>query len=925
MEEKNLIQKTIEENIKNINTVFIFPTQNAADFWADRTVKYTSVKAVATERFLAWDDFKGSSIRSQNQDKNSIPSAMRKIFSKILIEENAKAPFLKNLITPEYADSASNFTNWIASILPGLATWKRQFDLKKLSADDEDSDLLELYKRYSDFLDTNGLFDPAWESPPFKKDGNTYILFFPEILSDWFEYKELLESTDDIKIIHLNEKNYQQASVKMFNNSRTELTNVALKIRELHEEKSIPWSEIAVSVPDLENYAPYIKREFELYEIPYVLKMARALTDNSAGAFFSMAQECVSTDFAYESVKNLLLNTQLPWIEGLPINRFISYGQNNHCICSYEYNNEKIDIWKNSLKKNYDKEVETFYKEFSGSLKKLVLSKSFSQIRDNYFIFRNTFFDMQNCPEQSDRIISRCISELGSLIDLEKAFPENELENPYSFFISYLSETKYLEQNKNNGVSILPYKTAAAAPFDCHIIIDASQKSLSVLYKELPFLNDEKRKKLFGLNYEDSNSSKEFIQLYCMNSMKEKPFFTCSSKTFTGYSQSSSYLTLEDFVKCTDEKILYKNDFYNDEKSWLLKNNKSPELLTSIQKKGYDFWSFCQNLKKSDIALSSIEKINEAVTAKRIKDSMICISPTVLNSFFKCPRQWLFNSISKLTEENTEAELVKKTELGDLYHRVFELYCNELKNKNLLISCTGEGLSEENTKILEEAIKSAIDESKKSFLTGELLEATETALSQLLVNSITSFSDTFNGCKVIATEESYSYSDSNILFEGRIDCLLLDPEAEEYILVDFKSRKIPERHYLNPEDDFSLPLEEQDLPDFQMPFYIYLLRMQKKPLKIENCCFYNVTKSEAVPVSGISIYKRKKKRTEVSPCDFESVINKMLECTQRYAQRIKENNFSVNEKVQDFQTCTSCYYKAVCRRTFTVNRKNENS
>ena len=63
--------------------------------------------------------------------------------------------------------------------------------------DDEDKDLQEIYTRYSAFLNKYGLFDPAWERPPFKKNGNHYFLFFPEILSDWEEYKPILESASD--------------------------------------------------------------------------------------------------------------------------------------------------------------------------------------------------------------------------------------------------------------------------------------------------------------------------------------------------------------------------------------------------------------------------------------------------------------------------------------------------------------------------------------------------------------------------------------------------------------------------------------------------------------------------------------------------------------------------------------------------------
>ena len=74
---QNLIEKLLLENIKKQNEFFVFPTQTSADLWADRIVLTSKIKAVAMERFLVWDKFKSSSIRSKQQQKTSVPSAMR--------------------------------------------------------------------------------------------------------------------------------------------------------------------------------------------------------------------------------------------------------------------------------------------------------------------------------------------------------------------------------------------------------------------------------------------------------------------------------------------------------------------------------------------------------------------------------------------------------------------------------------------------------------------------------------------------------------------------------------------------------------------------------------------------------------------------------------------------------------------------------
>ena len=58
-----LIQDTILKNITNENSVFVFPTDIDANTWAEQIITSTHIKAVATERFIAWDNFKGSSIK----------------------------------------------------------------------------------------------------------------------------------------------------------------------------------------------------------------------------------------------------------------------------------------------------------------------------------------------------------------------------------------------------------------------------------------------------------------------------------------------------------------------------------------------------------------------------------------------------------------------------------------------------------------------------------------------------------------------------------------------------------------------------------------------------------------------------------------------------------------------------------------------
>ena len=567
---QNLIEKLLLENIKKQNEFFVFPTQTSADLWADRIVLTSKIKAVAMERFLVWDKFKSSSIRSKQQQKTSVPSAMRSIFVSNLIEENAQKPFLKNLIVPEYAKSASGFTNWLTSLLPPLFTWKKHFLEAKIQPDQEDLDLLELFDRYQNFLEQHNFFDPAWETPPFVPDGNHYFIFFPEILSDYAEYESILaNSPQSITMVHLSEEILTQKpqNVHFMQNSRQEIRSVCLYLRDLHEQKNIPWNEIAINVPDLESYGAYLERDFKIYQIPFVSRNATPLTSTGAGNFFSQLLNCKQQNFSFESIKNLLLNNNLPWKQEIPIFQLIKFGKENNCVCSFEYKNEKIDVWNKSFqspKENPDEQAHLFYNNLKKDVNLLVNSKNFSEIRKNYFIFREHFFDMNLCSENSDNILSRCITELGELIKLEESY-NFSLPNPFNFYATYLSGINYLAQTKQRGVQILPYKLASCAPFKAQVVLDSSQSGISVVYKQLSFLRDDKRKILMN-GKDDPNVSELFVKLYEMNSVQEPVFFTCAAKTFTGYAQSSSYLSEIELKNDENLKNLLKNDLYIEEK-----------------------------------------------------------------------------------------------------------------------------------------------------------------------------------------------------------------------------------------------------------------------------------------------------------------------------------------------------------------------
>ena len=92
--EYQIIIDILSKTIKKEDAYFVFPTEITAKAWAEKSLFLTDYKAVELDRFIAWDTFKGTAIRSVKQDRASIPSLLRKLFVENLLE-NTEEPFSK--------------------------------------------------------------------------------------------------------------------------------------------------------------------------------------------------------------------------------------------------------------------------------------------------------------------------------------------------------------------------------------------------------------------------------------------------------------------------------------------------------------------------------------------------------------------------------------------------------------------------------------------------------------------------------------------------------------------------------------------------------------------------------------------------------------------------------------------------------------
>lgn len=990
----NEISKILISNINNPSTIFIFSTSTVMNSWIEYLITHadqTGTDALPLERFIAWDTFKGKYLHAEESGKSSVPSILRNFFVQDLIYKNAnldKSQRFQVIINPEdsYAREAASFADWISKNLPSLHFWKKRLDQSAETygqLDAEDQDYEKLYQLYKDFLDKNKLFEPAWLDNLELGDKNTnFILFYPELLEDFGDYKEIFKKNDNITLCTMPD-DIPNPEVYFFKDSRSELRQTILRIIQLVKDDKADWSEIALSIPDIETYRPYIEREFKLYQVPFVIKAGLSLTKNNAGQIFREINNCHKENFTFDSVRSLLLDENLPWKSEFEEKRknLIRVGNEMRCICSPE---EK-DIWLSAFAKKIAvlnkqenteeialyEELKKFYQEVKALVEGFFTEKSFKSIKKAWFDFRRYFFtDEDTFSDEANAILGRCLSELNEIIRVEEEFQAAELHisDPFSFFLNELDKKKYSpQQNDKTGVSVFPYKLSGPACFKYQFVIDASQKNLEIPYKRLTFLNAKKRARLHLIDDDkELRASEVFIKLYAKKSYEQNTdddfvTFSAAEETFAGFAIPHSNLQpaknplpdLNETDYIRNEK-LYALDFITEEK---------PEKLTENQKEAIKNWAKTQTpCETEDYRVNEkiISNITQILIKNRsgkniygeeiISDQLKITARNDLELFYPCPRKWLLKSILKLKDDTLDTNLMQSYDMGNLNHKILELFMLQFKGSPLpyfdqnsktfkiilpdanIISPEPQDFSLNLLPFIDKALLAPSD-FRDSPLVIEALKKQKERIAQKLEDFLKDLllpleEGGIGKCILYDCEKTLAAKgDGRFDFYGKIDCLLLTPE-NEWIIVDYKNSAIPaSKDTVSDENDL--------LGDFQMPVYFTLLDGENKH-PVYKGTFYSINKKNSKGIadnlSVVDINHLKKGIPDKLYEQYELTIQIMKEYArdfyliadpnpQKGSLDFRPHSFnSTKEKlnVNPYKDCPACPFKEICRTTFTI-------
>ncbi|MGL4982280.1 MAG: PD-(D/E)XK nuclease family protein [Treponemataceae bacterium] len=886
------IKKIIIENIKNPHAIFVFPTQIATDCWADFTLLNTDITAFPALQFMPWDILKRTKFSNQQTLNHPVNAAIRKLFAESLIAENKKSSFLQSLISPKYLDSSSSFVSWLSDILPQLII------LDKITFDNQASDFhdyISIKKKYELFLKNFNLFEPSWQNLESKADENTYFIFMPQLIQDFYEYEKKIQGEKNMFLVTVED--YEpQLTIQEYQNSREEIKSLCNQILKLHHENKISFTDIAVNIPDHETFFPYLSRDFSLYGIPFVLQSGKKLGSYQAGNLFTLIQNCISNKFSFDSMKSLLLNEQLAWDENIKQKNklLVAFGLKNNCICSYKNDSRINSSWNDAFfyrkKSALNVRLKNHFDTIAQILNQFGKATKFSHILDAYFEFRKTFFEKDLLTEQDSKanmILSRCVEELRYLIDLEEMLTSYIPQSPLNFFVQYLNDIQYQPKTEDLGVHIFPYKIAATTPFKYHFVLSCNQNAVNVVVKKYSFLPSEIKDEN---NLADRNCSTDFLKSYTFS--QNQTIFSYAKKTFTQEENPHNFFSKKETGNA--EKITYENQFLFPKNSTGLNFKKDLENLFSDTQ-------------------SPAEKIESLITAKKYKEDKLKISASDLKAYFTCPTKWIFQNILAIPYPETSNELLNSRDIGSFYHMILRLFFEKIKDtKKPLQSAT----IDKYKLFLQEAITEASQQEKslQDPQQRELIESKETDFFRILLPTINQLIKSFQGFFVHEIEKKYENQPTNqaYLINGFIDNILCDGNGENITIIDFKKSSTPKKKDCSYDSESDNPLI-----DFQMASYIHLYESENKKSCCENALFFSINSA-----SSVFIIKADEKSKDTRE-SYQSTLDFFEKQCSNYHSDV--NNFDLTVKTPyklTKETCKNCAYNPICRTNYFIRKKN---
>ena len=868
---------------------FVFPSEAAAGSWARRALGLGGPAALFTDRFLGWDTFKVR-LFSRRAAGRAADDRTRLLWSASALEANSRSPFLGSLLRQEYRSEYAGYVPFLSGILPGLRRIAERAGRRSVGG--KIRDLAALYARYKDFLSERGLYEPSWEPLPEPETGRRYILFCPELARDFEEYRTALTASPAVRIFGLPEVP-RCPPVAAFPNLHEELRWIFLSAARDLDAGARP-EDIAVTVPDLDETAPWVEKAAALAGVPAAIRSGLPLARHPVGRFLASLGACEERDFDLESVTNLLLDRFLPWKEPDRARSLVRFGIRRHAYAAYAVDGRRRDPWLESFRVCGVPEpgLDSFYRRLKSGAREVTGASDFGGLARAFVAFRREFLDEGRLSKEDERSFQRAMDELSAY-----ARTESELAlgvptgTAFSLFRNVLSDLRYVHQSPGPAVPVYSYRVSALLAVPRHYAAGASQEGFRVSFPSAPGLREDEKEEL-GLP--DRDASMEYARAYAAGGA----VFSYSVEGFRGWNLPFPWFSREGRVEEPgDWKALRDSDpWAREERAY--RGADFPGTLLFDQAEAFRSASVSLPPPASDYRRDRASPETARVILSRASraDGRLRLSATQVSELRSCPFAWLLARGLALEEEKSGVGFFDSLLAGEMAHEALRVLYGRISESG---PYDGTRLSE-----YLSWVGPSVDRVLPSFearhgpFLRPMFEAYVPKLKDRIGRLLGEEAGSFQGWEVESLEGDLEkdYPELEAALVGRLDRLAR--RDGEHAIIDYKKRTVPKKGEIIPDKDGNLAAP-------QMAAYVLLCEVAGRT--VTRARYWSLEDAKALDVLGPGVRTRE---------EYGPALEVFEEYLRICAGMLRQGDFRIPRPGE--RDCGDCGWSPVCRGRYAT-------
>ncbi len=820
------IEEILKPALRDRSVRFVFPSEICAEAWLAGSLRM-GVGAIETDRFLGWDRLKEEAARVDGRPASD--DHLRSIFAANLLAENAAESFLSVLIPPAFAQNWPAFAGHIASRLPALARLPDAMrDTRRaamMRGDPAAADWLAIRERYVAFLDRTGCFESAYEPRTLRSLAGSTVIFFPELIEDFEEYRAALEGAPGVRLVGLpaGQLALQDGASRGNTRGAVRLSRPDTALAELRQvlaevgvllDSGVEAERIAITVAGLDRYRPYLEREATLVSLPLALRSGKSLAATGGGRLLTALRELYSSGFSYDSLRNLTMSPAWPWKEPEVFRNIMAEGLRLHAVASWPEGGRTIDAWERSLGGS----LLSTYRRLKSRTSAIATAKDFSSLLKAYNAFKAEFLspDRELWNRDTDLSLARCVVELQGLVRAQ-SMAGLEVSGAFGLFMRSLDATPYVSTG-SGGVPVYAWRVAAGICPERHFILNASQDALALPSSGFDYLGPALRKELGG-PHGNADAAPAFIRAYALSG--DSVSFSCPRTGFGGDVAAHGFLvSLSDGEHAQGTRVQGTRDpAYREEAAWLSGRGPAPTRLHRTQALGLAAAALAPpSAARGDGAL--LTAATAALSRARLfreGDSRAGMDATTIDAYHSCPYAYLYLRLLDAGPEASGIAFADALFMGEVYHEVLARLFERIRELDGRFKA-------ERADDYRGLVGVCLDEAftglarKRGAFVGVVLETYRGRLERHVQNLVTLEAERFPSLGIIFIEKEFEldYPElaGGVVLRGRVDRVSRSEKGA--LIIDYKKGGLPTTALVAPDAD-------GNIAKAQIPCYLRLV------------------------------------------------------------------------------------------------------